>query len=106
MGTIFEIHKSKGQGCVFCLSTESGGVELSCFPFYPEKRGRISIILSREECAWLLLSLQHKFGRQPLGVRTKTGRGNSKRVVRTKTANNKIIRRGLPIKNRTLYKIK
>lgn len=94
---IFSIHKAKGSGDMLRVWKESDGIGLSRFAFHPEERWWSNFILSRDECEWLLLSLQHQLRRQPMGVRSKTGANKSGGIIQVKRTdikgNSRVVRR-------------
>lgn len=106
LDTIRIIHKKKGQKYLFHLRAKVRGKWLTCGTFYP-KIGRGSwSILPRGECEMPMFQLQYQPFGQSVYIRAEARQEQSSRTLQTKTTNNKVVRRGLPIKNKTLYRIK
>src|ERR1700748_1870849 len=78
MGSVLKIYTEKGWEYMLYLQPKSNGLRISRRPLHSQECRRIDVILSRRECARLLLSLQHQFGREPIRIRNKTGRRKSK----------------------------
>lgn len=89
MESIFTIYTDEGSRGVLCLREEGKWARLSSWAFYPEERGRIDLVLSRGQCARLLLQLQHQSWWQSLGIREKTRRKKGGRTLQTKRKNTK-----------------
>lgn len=104
MGRILGVYKEAGQGSMLRLRKIGEWVELSRWALHPKKYRWAHFILSRRECAWLLLSLQHQLRRQLVGIRNKTRAGKSKRTLSPKRKDIKSRRKLVPIKNRSLSK--
>lgn len=106
MATVRIIHQKKGRQHLFYLWTKVRGKWFSCGTFYPKVGWRDWSIFPRAEREMSMLQLQYKFGRQSIYFWAEVGDGKSSRTLQNKTTDKQILHRGLPIKNRTLYKIK
>lgn len=104
--TIQFVHKKKGQRDLFHLRAKVRGKWVSCGAFYPEVGWRSWSIFPRGECERSVLQLQYQFRGESIHFRAESWREESPRVIQTQATLYQNVRRGLPIKNRTLYKIK
>lgn len=86
MGSVFQIHKGERQLHLLYLWEESNWLRLSRVPFHTEIGGWTDFVFSRDECEWLLLSLQHQLRRKPLRVRNKIRGRKGQRIVQTKAS--------------------
>lgn len=106
MESIRKVHKTKRRKHLFYLWTEGSRERVTRWSFHPKISGGIKSLFSRGECEGTVLQLQHKPGRKPVYIWTEFRRSKGKRTLRPKTNNNKMVRVGLPIKNKILYRIK
>lgn len=81
---LFKLHSEERRRDMLYLWKKGDGFCLSRWAFYSEERGRVDFVLSRRECAWLLLSLQHQLRGKPIRVQPKTGTRKGQRVVSLK----------------------
>lgn len=106
MGTIRKVHKDKGQTYLLHMWAKVRGKWVTCGTLHSEVGWRLGFVLPRGKRPSPVLQLQH----QPRGKSVyiwKEPRGRKgSRAIQTKTTNNKNVRRGLPVKDRTLYNIK
>ena len=103
VGDFLKIYQEQGQGDLFCLrKIHNNCFCLSRWAFYPKECRRDFTLLSRRQCARLLLSLQHQLGRKSLGIRKEVRRGKSGRTLRPKTKINQGRRKLVSRKNKTL----
>lgn len=106
MDTVRFVHQKKRQKHLFHMRTKVRGKWVSCGTFYPEVGWRYWSIFPRGERQVPMLQLQYKSFRQSIYFRAEIGRWESSRALQSKTANKQMVRIGLPIKNRILYKVK
>lgn len=100
VGSVQQVHTHKGHEQVLHLWKVGRGIGLSCGSLHPEISWWGQFILSRSECEWLLLQLQHQFGRKPVGVRTETWAHKSGGAIQIERSNIKSRRKLVSTKNR------
>ncbi len=82
VGGFFKIYTAEGWKHLLHLWQEGNRFSLSRSSFHSKECRRVDIILSRNECEWLLLSLQYQLGRESLRIRNKIRGRKGKRVIR------------------------
>lgn len=106
MAKFFIIYQKKRQKHLFHLRAKVRGKWSTCWTLYPEVGWRDWAVFPRGECEVPVLQLQYKSGREPIYIWTEIGGGKGGRTLQNKTTNKQVVRRGLPIKDRILHKIK
>lgn len=99
---VLGVYKEEGQGYMLRLRKTGEWIELSRWSLHPEIGRWSHFVLSRDECKWLLLSLQYQLGRKSVGVRTKTRPRKSSNALRPQRKGTQSRRKLVRRKNKTL----